>query len=479
MNAVKTLTLAEIIEALCAVRPAAAEAIALSGAVHDSREAQAGSLFVALRGEHVDGHEYVAAAFANGARAALVERPLDGMAALDLRRGQRPAAELALDTPICIVVDDVLLALQQAARAWRRTLSGLRVVGITGSVGKTTTKELTADVLNQRFRTFKSAGNYNNEIGLPLSVLSITPDTERAVLEMGFYVPGEIALLADIAVPELGVVTNIGTVHASRAGSQEAIYRGKAELVQNLPSDGVAILNYDDPFVKRMAGETKARVFFYGLDPAADLWADEVEGLGLDGVRFRLHYQGETLHVRIPLIGRHSVHTALRAAAVGLIEGMDWGAILSGLRIGNAQLRLMAVPGRNGSLLLDDTYNASPESTSAALNLLSELEGRKVAVLGDMLELGQYEEQGHRVVGNLAARVADVLITVGARAHIIAETAQGAGLAAAAIHEFADTDGALAFLSEALQPSDVVLVKGSRAVHMDKIVPYLEEKHGR
>ncbi len=475
----QTLTLADIIEALSSVRPAAAEQVALSGAVHDSREAVAGSLFVALRGEHVDGHDYVQAAFASGAVAALVERPLDGVATLDLRGGQRPAADFAPGLPLYILVDDCLLALQQTARVWRRKLSSLRVVGITGSVGKTTTKELTADVLGQRFRTFKSAGNFNNEIGLPLSVLNITPDTERAVLEMGFYVVGEIALLADIAVPEIGVVTNIGTVHASRAGSQEAIYQGKAELVQGLASDGVAILNYDDPFVKRMGQETKARVFFYGLDPAADLWADEVEGLGLDGVRFRLHYKDDTLHVRIPLIGRHSVHTALRAAAVGVIEGMDWGAILSGLRMGNAQLRLMAVPGRNGSLLLDDTYNASPESTVAALNLLSELEGRKVAVLGDMLELGQYEEQGHRVVGNLAARVADLLVTVGPRAHMIAETARAAGLQAASVSEFEDTETALAYLKEALNAGDVVLVKGSRGVHMDRIVPDLEERNER
>jgi len=228
-----------------------------------------------------------------------------------------------------------------------------------------------------------------------------------------------------------------------------------------------------------MAQDTAARVFFYGLEPQADLWADHIEGLGLDGVRFRLHYQGETLHVRIPLIGRHSVHTALRAAAVGIVEGMDWGAILSGLRMGNAQLRLMAVPGRNGSLLLDDTYNASPESTVAALNLLGELEGRKVAVLGDMLELGQYEEQGHRIVGNLAARVAELLVTVGPRAHIIAETARQAGLNSTAIHEFGDSQAALGFLQDALAAGDVVLVKGSRAVHMDKIVPDLEEKNER
>ena len=475
---VNSLTLADVIEALSQQRPAAAEALPLSGAVHDSRQAAAGSLFVALQGEHVDGHAYVAAAFANGASAALVERPLDGYTNLDLRGGTLPGA-VAFSTPLCLVVPHSLPALQTVARFWRRRLSELRVVGITGSVGKTTTKELTADVLSQRFRTFKSAGNFNNEIGLPLSVLSIRPDTQRAVLEMGFYVIGEIALLADIAVPEIGVVTNVGTVHASRAGSQEAIYQGKAELVKSLPAQGVAILNHDDPYVRRMAQDTAARVFFYGLEPQADLWADHIEGLGLDGVRFRLHYQGETLHVRIPLIGRHSVHTALRAAAVGIVEGMDWGAILSGLRMGNAQLRLMAVPGRNGSLLLDDTYNASPESTVAALNLLGELEGRKVAVLGDMLELGQYEEQGHRIVGNLAARVAELLVTVGPRAHIIAETARQAGLNSTAIHEFGDSQAALGFLQDALAAGDVVLVKGSRAVHMDKIVPDLEEKNER
>lgn len=468
------LSVADVIEAISGVRPAATET-PLAGAAHDSRDIKAGMLFVALKGENADGHDYVAAAFAAGALAALVQRAVDGYDMLDLRAGRKPVANFAPAYPLCILVDDSLAALQQAARFWRRKLS-LRVVGVTGSVGKTTTKELTAEVLAQRYKTFKSIGNFNNEIGLPLNVLAITGDYERAVLEMGFYVTGEIALLADIAVPEIGVVTNVGTVHASRAGSQEAIFEGKAELVQALPKEGVAVLNYDDPFVKRMAERTSARVFFYGLDPAADLWADDVEGLGLDGVRFQLHYQNENLSVRIPMIGRHSVHTALRAAAVGLVEGLDWGQILAGLRIGNPQLRLVAVQGRNGSLLLDDTYNASPESTMAALNLLGELEGRKVAVLGDMLELGQYEQQGHQMVGNLAARVADVLVTVGPRAHMIAETARAAGLGDSVVSEFPDTTGALAYLKNELASGDVVLVKGSRAVQMEKIVPELEAR---
>ncbi|MCW5876648.1 MAG: UDP-N-acetylmuramoyl-tripeptide--D-alanyl-D-alanine ligase [Anaerolineales bacterium] len=469
------LTIADLVEAISGHRPAAA-AQPLSGATHDSRSASAGMLFVAFKGEQADGHDYVAAAFKNGAIVAFIERDVpDDWALLDLRQGP-PPEDFAWQTPLCIRVESSLAALQQAAAFWRRKLTQLRVIGITGSVGKTTTKELTAEVLSQRFHTFKSSGNFNNEIGLPLSVLSLTEEHQCAVLEMGFYVIGEIALLADIAVPEVGVLTNIGTVHAERAGSQEAIYQGKAELVRALPSHGTAILNMDDQNVKRMATETQARVFFYGLDPAADLWADNVEGLGLDGVRFQLHYQGETLHVRIPLIGRHSVHTALRAAAVGLVEGMNWGEILSGLRIGNPQLRLVTVQGRNDSLLLDDTYNASPESTMAALNLLGELDGRKIAVLGDMLELGPYEAQGHQMVGALAAEVADVLVTVGPRARTIAEAAAAGGLDAAAIRQFETSEEALSELRGLLSPGDVVLVKGSRALKMETIVPQLEER---
>ncbi|MEX2143619.1 MAG: UDP-N-acetylmuramoyl-tripeptide--D-alanyl-D-alanine ligase [Anaerolineales bacterium] len=469
------LTLADLIEAISGQRLAGAGQ-PIAGATHDSRSAASGMLFVALQGERLDGHDYVSDAFSKGAIVALVQHEVSGsFNTLDLRAGSKPEPEMAGDLPLCILVDDSLAALQKTASFWRRKLN-LRVIGITGSVGKTTTKELVAEVLSQRFRTFKSSGNFNNEIGLPLNVLSLTEQHERAVLEMGFYLIGEIALLADIAVPDVGVITNIGTVHAERAGSQEAIYQGKAELVRSLPNDGVAILNIDDPNVKRMAEETKARVFFYGLDPSADLYADEVEGLGLDGVRFHLHYGDELLNVRIPLIGRHSVHTALRAAAVGLVEGLAWGEILAGLRIGNPQLRLVAVQGRNGSLLLDDTYNASPESTMAALNLLEELDGRKVAVLGDMLELGPYEVQGHQTVGNLAAKVADLLITVGPRARTIAETAQAAGLDAAAITQFETSDQALSFLERSLVKGDVVLVKGSRAVQMETIVPALEDR---
>jgi len=467
------LTLADVVEALTTIRPAQANTVITEAAV-DSRQVIPGGLFVALPGERADGHDFVADAFRRGASFALIQHEVSGaFRTVDLKNGFDDASLSGVDEPLCLLVEDTLLALQQIARFWRRKLN-LRVIGITGSVGKSTTKEVIAEVLGQRYRTLKNPGNMNNEIGLPLTILRLGPGYERAVLEMGFYVPGEIALLCDIAQPQIGVVTNIGTVHAERAGSQEAIYRGKSELVQALPDDGVAILNLDDPWACKMAEFARARVFFYGLDPAAELWADGVEGLGLEGIRFRLHYRRETLHVHVPLIGQHSVHTALRAAAVGLVEGLTWQEILDGLRQGHTQLRLTVVRSEGGALLLDDTYNASPESTLAALNLLAELDGRKVAVLGDMLELGPYEKQGHEIVGVRAAQVADQLVTVGTLGRYIAEAARRAGLRSARITECEDTDDAIVYLRKSLTGKDVVLVKGSHGVHMERIVAALE-----
>jgi UDP-N-acetylmuramoyl-tripeptide--D-alanyl-D-alanine ligase len=469
------LTLADVIEALTNTRPAMADTVITEAAI-DSRQVIPGSLFVAIPGERVDGHDFVADAFQRGASFALIQREIGGAyPTVDLRRVPPPESFDSLDSPLCLLVENSLAALQTVARFWRRKLD-LRVVGITGSVGKSTTKELIAEVLGQRYRTLKSPGNLNNEIGLPLTILRLGSGYERAVLEMGFYVPGEIAFLCDLALPQIGVVTNIGTVHAERAGSQETIARGKSELVQALPAapEGVVVLNYDDPWVRPMAGQTKARVFFYGLDPAADLWADEVEGLGLDGIRFRMHYRHETLHLRVPMIGQHSVHTALRAAAVGLVDGLTWQEIISGLQAGHTQLRLVAVRTESGALMLDDTYNASPESMLAALNLLAELDGDKVAVLGDMLELGPYEKAGHEMVGVRAAEVAGRLVTVGRRGRVIAAAARRTGMRSDRVTEFENADEAIAHLRKSLTGKDVVLVKGSHGVRMDRIAAALE-----
>ena len=476
------LTLADILEALTSVRPPNASAVITEGAI-DSRQVIPGSLFVAVPGENVDGHDFVADAFRRGASFALIQRDVNAsFRTLDLRGGRlaesTPTPDLSPSTGpgqgILLRVDNTLSALQQIARFWRRKLPGLRVVGITGSVGKSTTKEMTAEVLGVRYRTLKSPGNLNNEIGLPLTLLRLGSGYERAVLEMGFYVPGEIQFLCDIAQPQIGVVSNVGTVHAERAGSQEAIFRGKSELPAALPEDGVAILNFDDPWVRKMEERTKARVFFYGLSPEAHLWADQIEGLGLDGIRFRMHYGRETLHMRIPMIGRHSIHTALRAAAVGLNDGISWQEILEGLSRGHTQLRLVAARSGNGALILDDTYNAAPESMLAALNLLDELEGRKIAVLGDMLELGPYERQGHEMVGMRAAQVAKFLITLGARGHMIADAARRAGMKPASIMEYEEIAPIVDWLTKNLTADDAVLIKGSHGLRMDRITAALE-----
>ena len=469
------LTLADVLEALTSFRPNASNVI--TEGVIDSRQASPGSLFIAIPGENVDGHEYLGDAFKRGASFALIQRDVDASyPTLDLRAGLTAESTLNLESPLCLRVDNTISALQQIARFWRRQLKDLRLVGITGSVGKSTTKETVAEVLGVKYRTLKSPGNLNNEIGLPLSILKLDKKYERAVLEMGFYVIGEIAFLCDIAQPQIGVVTNIGTVHAERAGSQENIFLGKSELVQMLPSapNGVAILNFDDPWVRKMEEKTHGKVFFYGLSPEADLWADQIEGLGLDGIRFRMHYGKETLHMRVPMIGRHSIHTALRAASVGLNDGLNWQEIITGLSHGRNQLRLVTGRTENGALILDDTYNAAPESMLAALNLLGELDGRKVAVLGDMLELGPYERQGHEMVGLRAAQVANVLITLGSRAHIIAEAARRAGLKPANILEFEEIDPIVDWLKKNLTSKDSVLLKGSHGLRMDRISTALE-----
>jgi UDP-N-acetylmuramoyl-tripeptide--D-alanyl-D-alanine ligase len=468
------LTLADILEALTGQRMAG-EKQAITMAAIDSREAKPGALFIAFPGEQHDGHDFVGDAFGRGAILALVQREVgEGLRYVDLRDGSQHDEDAYSELPLCMLVEDPLAALQEIARQWRKRFD-LRVIGITGSVGKTTTKEVAAEVLDGHYKTLKNPGNLNNEIGLPLTLLGLDESHERAVLEMGFYVPGEIRLLCDIALPQVGLVTNIGTVHAERAGSQEAIVRGKTELVQALPKDGTAILNYDDELVRNMAQQTEAAVLYYGLTPEADLWADEIEGLGLDGVRFRLHHRDEDFHLRIPMIGRHSVQTALRAAAVGFVEGLDWSEIIARLRSAQAELRLVTVRTSNGALLLDDTYNATPESTLAAINLLAELEGRRIAVLGDMLELGPYEQQGHEKVGIRAAQVADQLVTVGPRARMIAKAAREAGLDGKAIAEFESTGEAIEYMRERLSPTDVVLVKGSRGMQMDIIAPSLEK----
>jgi UDP-N-acetylmuramoyl-tripeptide--D-alanyl-D-alanine ligase len=455
----------------------------ITGGAIDSRVVQAGNLFVAVPGEQTDGHRYLAQAFERGATLALIQQPMSGFDVLDCR----PTATTSLppqftpyEQPLCLLVTDTVAALQQIARYWRKHLAHVRVIGITGSIGKTTTKEVAANVLSQRYRTLKNIGNFNNEIGLPLTLLQLNSTHERAVLEMGFYQPGEIAFLCEIARPDIGIITNVYAVHAERAGDIQNIIQGKGELVEHLPAHGVAIINADQPEVIGMAARTRARIFSYGLThthpPQPDLYASDVRSFGLHGIHLRLHHRDDVVHVSVPLLGQHSAHTVLRAAALGLVEGLSWQEIIDGLQDQQAaQLRLQLVAGPNGSQILDDTYNASPESTIAALNLLADIPARRrVAVLGDMRELGQYTEQGHRLVGGRVTDVADLLVTVGQMGALIAKTASQNPNRLQHIEVCPDQQAAVNFLRPQLQSGDLVLVKGSRAVHLDRLVRALE-----
>lgn len=465
----------DMIAALTGQRVAPLE-VHFSSAVIDSRQAVKDSLFIALPGENVDGHDYVRSAFENGATLALVgqEMPSD-FQVLDLRPDHFDPEKLTPSLPRCLRVENTLTALQTLAAYWRRQ-HPLRVIGITGSVGKTSTKELTAALLAQRFNVLKNLGNRNNEIGLPLTLLELEAQQEAAVLEMGFYVPGEIRTLCDIAQPQVGVVTNIGTVHAERAGSQEMIARGKAELVQSLPAapEGRAILNQDDPWVRKMAGQTRAKVLFYGLSPEADLQASEIQSHGLDGVSCTLTWQGQSHAVRSPLLGEFSAYTILRAVAVALTEGLDWGTITEGLAVSQAALRMQQAVLPNSVTVLDDTYNAAPESTIAALEFLSGLPGRRVAILGDMLELGPYEKPGHEAVGKAAAAAADRLILVGERSRMTAQAAIENGFPKAQLTWFPNSQAAAKPAAETIQSGDVVLIKGSNSMRMNKILAALK-----
>ncbi len=469
------LTLADVYAALLHVQVEAAARVPITQVVIDSRQTCAASLFVALQGEKQDGHHFIADALARGATVIIAEaRGGRGLGpnvhVIDcINRGVAGLQPGPPFLPCVFLVESSLRALQQLAAFYRRKFA-CQVVGVTGSVGKSSTKELIAAVLRQRFVTLKSEGNFNSEIGLPLTVLQLNASHARAVLEMAMYALGEIATLCEIAQPRIGVVTNVGPVHLERLGTIERIAQAKAELVEALPADGYAILNGDDPRVMAMRAKTRARVLCYGLHPQCDVWADDIESFGLEGIAFTLHWRGESVRVRIPLLGRHSVHTALAATSVGLVEGLGWEEILRGLRDESAQLRLLVVPAENGVTILDDTYNASPASSLAALNLLAELEGRKIAVLGDMLELGSEEQRGHQVVGGRAAQVVDVLIAVGARGRWIGEATRAAGLPAAQVFFAEDNARAIELLRTVMQAGDMILVKGSRGMQMEQIV---------
>lgn len=451
----------------------------VTGVSVDSRQVSAGDLFFALRGERVDGHMFLERAFAAGASAAVVAR---AKGELWRKPGLTSTAQRTL-----IQVDDPLAALGALA-ARHRARFHPRVVGVTGSLGKTTTKDLIAGVLSKSLRTLRSEGNFNTEIGVPLTLFNLTSAHQAAVVEMAMRGRGQIRELAQMADPEVGVITNIGLSHMELLGSQDAIAETKAELLEALPPTGTGIVNADDPYCEFLAGRA-LRSIRYGFAPEADI---RCEGLaGRNGMTGGTPGEGahflwsapafgvEAASARIPLPGRHNVRNALAAIAVGLWMGLGVEEIAEGLasaEISGMRMELLRAP--EGILILNDAYNASsPEAMLAALEVLgTEATGRRqVAVLGSMLELGPATESAHREVGEAAARPGgpDLLITVGEHARHIADAARDHGLLPEQVIACPDNAAAVDTLRRKLRPRDVVLVKGSRGIAMETVVQAL------
>jgi UDP-N-acetylmuramoyl-tripeptide--D-alanyl-D-alanine ligase len=411
----------------------------------DSRSIQPGDLFFALRGPHRDGHAYVPAAASGGAAAVVVDRAVD------------------VECP-AISVPDVYAALRQLA-AWARKRWGGKIVAVTGSAGKTTTKEVIAEMLAVALRTAKSEGNLNNEIGLPLSLLRIPDDAQVAVVELGMNHAGEIRRLAEIARPDAGLVTNVGYAHIENFESIEGIAAAKRELVEALDEDGVAVLNADDPRVAAMQTAHRGRSILYGQSPNANVRAEDVE-LSREGVRFRVG----TAEFASALTGRHNVSNILAGIAVAEVFGIEPHRLRDRVRA--------LVPGKmrgerfkiRGITIYNDCYNSNPDAVRAMLDVLKNTPAkRRIAVLGEMLELGRWAETLHRGVGDYAVACGvDVLVGIGGAAGFILDAAKRVGLPAGAAFFFDDPAPAGKLLRELASPGDVILFKGSRGVHVER-----------
>lgn len=431
----------------------------ITGVSIDSRSIKQGELFFAFPGERVDGHDFLEQAFKRGASGAVISRPVTVNA-----------------TATLIMVSNTLKALQDLACYYRNYFK-IPVVAVTGSTGKTTTKDLIAGVLEKRLKVLKTKGNNNNEIGLPLTLLRLDHSHQVAVLEMAMRGPGEITSLCEISRPEVGVITNIGKSHLEFLGSQEAIALAKGELLQFLPSDGCAVLHAQDPWQVKLSGMVSGDVIFYGTGDGCQISASQVIIHDLDGVGFNLCTPAGQTHCFLPLPGAHNVTNALAAAAVGYRFGLTPREIAVGLESSSLTgMRLEIKPGIFGTRLIDDSYNASPASTKAALELLAESGGsRSIAVLGEMYELGEETVHGHREVGEKAAALQiDCLCTVGELAQEIAAGALNAGLEEQ-VHIFQDKREAVLFLRSYVQEGDVVLIKGSRGMQMEEITASLQD----
>ena len=417
--------------------------VSFLGACNDTRKLEEGQLFLALKGAR-DGHDFVPQALEKGAAAVLCEH-CDG------------------DYP-AIVVEDVRIALGKIANGERRRI-GMKVVGVTGSVGKSTTKEMISAVLESSFRTAKTPANHNNDIGMPMGILAMPEDTQVAVLEMGMNHFREMAYLSEIGEPDLAVIVNIGTMHIEHLGSQEGILKAKLEILEGMAENAPVLLNGDDKYLSTaLCG--KHPVTYFGLgENCAVRGVEPVIGTGTTA--FRVRAEGQELTIELPVEGEHFVCDALAAVAVGLDLGVAPTKIQESLSVFRNMAGRQEIYERNGYTIISDCYNAGPESMAAALKVLGRQPGRKIAVLGDMLELGSCTQAEHYKVGRLAAEQADRVLAYGPNGGRVQKGALTGGMTGGAARSFTDRDQLVVELKRLARPGDVILFKGSRGMHME------------
>ena len=432
----------------------------------DTRKIGAGDLFIALRGENFDGADFAADALAKGAAAVLVSVPLSASVQKDLKK----------EKGTVLTVPDTLKAYQEIAHAWRMKFD-IPVVAITGSNGKTTTKDLTAAVLSGRGAVCRTAANYNNEVGLPLTLLGITEDDTAAVVEIGMRGLGQIAALAPVAAPNIGIVTNVCEVHMELLGSIENIAKAKAELVEAIPAGGTVLLNADDERVAAMRSMAAdgVRVLTYGIGADADIRAEALR-LAVGGAQFMVTWGNERHDYSIPLAGRHNVSNALAALAAGFVLGCTPQEMQAGLRTLTPSKMRYEVHEIGARRFINDAYNASPSSMCAAIETTASLyHGRRIAVLGDMLELGAAAEEAHREIGKRVAELGfAALVTYGEQARWTHKAAEAAGCSVC--YHAESHEAAAKYLREMLVDGDTVLFKGSRGMKMEQIIALLTEE---
>ena len=432
----------------------------------DTRKIAAGDLFIALRGENFDGADFAADALHKGAAAVLVNGPLSASVQKDLKK----------EKGTVLTVPDTLKAYQEIAHAWRMKFD-IPVVAITGSNGKTTTKDLTAAVLSGRGAVCRTAANYNNEVGLPLTLLGITEDDTAAVVEIGMRGLGQIAALAPVAAPNIGIVTNVCEVHMELLGSIENIAKAKAELVEAIPVGGTVLLNADDERVAAMRSMAAdgVRILTYGIGADADIRAEALR-LAAGGSQFMVTWGNERHDYSIPLAGRHNVSNALAALAAGFVLGCTPQEMQAGLRTLTPTKMRYEVHEIGARRFINDAYNASPSSMCAAIETTASLyHGRRIAVLGDMLELGAAAEEAHREIGKRVAELGfAALVTYGEQARWMHKAAEAAGCSVC--YHAESHEAAAKYLREMLVDGDTVLFKGSRGMKMEQIIALLTEE---